>query len=68
MMAQESNLLYFSETLGHCLSQDQKISDHKPDILGVHMPHITNAVQEPMKAALQKYETKTSPKQRVSTN
>lgn len=68
MMAQESNRLYFSETLGHCLSQDQKNSDHKPHILDVHMQHITNAVQEPMKAASRNMKTKTSPKQRVSTN
>lgn len=68
MMAQESNLLYFLEILGQCLSQDQKTSDHKPHLLGVHTQHITNAVQEPTKAKSRNMRTKTSPKQGVSTD
>ena len=66
MMVQESNLLYFLETLGQCLSQDQTNSDHKPYKLGVHMQHTTNAVQEPKKAASRNMRTTTSLKRGVS--
>lgn len=51
MMDQESDLLYFLETLGQCSSQNQKNSDHKAHLLDVHVQHITNAVQEPVEAA-----------------